>query len=110
MSVLQPFPLASLGVAPVPEGASLGSLVEQNNSFAQGPQISRTIQEFFAPHSGATRSGGGSLFSWLTDPVRAVTLILGLLLIAAALFSHPAVRERVVTAGKAAGKAAALAA
>lgn len=36
---------------------------------------------------------------------RLVTALLGLILVLAALFSHPAVREKIVAAGKAAGEA-----
>ena len=50
------------------------------------------------------------LWEKLIDPIFWVTLILGFLLVAAGLFSHPAVREKIATAGKVAGKAAALAA
>jgi hypothetical protein len=46
----------------------------------------------------------------LTNPVWWFTVILGLMLIAFGFFSHPAVREKIVRAGKAAGEAAALAA
>ncbi len=53
-------------------------------------------------------SGIFGLSGWFG--VRGVTMMLGLLLIAAGLFSHPAVREKIVSAGKVAGKAAALAA
>lgn len=56
-----------------------------------------------------TITGGFDLFSGWFGP-RGVTMIVGLLLLAAAFFSHPAVREKIVVAGKAAGKAAALAA
>lgn len=54
-------------------------------------------------------TGKADLFSgWFS--LRGVTMIIGLLLLAAAFFSHPAVREKIVVAGKTAGKAAALAA
>lgn len=54
-----------------------------------------------------TLSGIGAFFA---DPKRWITFLLGVLLVAAGLFSHPAVREKIVAAGKTAGKAAALAA
>lgn len=50
------------------------------------------------------------LWEKLIDPIFWVTFILGFLLVAAGLFSHPAVREKIAAAGKVAGKAAALAA
>ncbi|HEV2616452.1 MAG TPA: hypothetical protein VGU63_07575 [Candidatus Acidoferrales bacterium] len=48
------------------------------------------------------------LVAFFSDPARMATFILGFLLIAAGLFSHPAVREKIARAGKAAGEAAAL--
>lgn len=52
--------------------------------------------------------GAFSLSGWFG--ARGITMILGLLLIAAALFSHPAVRETIVRTGKRIGEGAALAA
>lgn len=44
--------------------------------------------------------------AFLANGKRVLTLVLGLLLIAAALFSHPAVRGKIVAAGKVAALAA----
>lgn len=57
---------------------------------------------------GLGMSGSGSIFGssgWLG--LRGVTIILGFLLIAAGLFAHPAIREKIVEGGKLAAAAAA---
>jgi hypothetical protein len=67
------------------------------------------------PTGGAISSlvgGGVSSFvsnvnSWIGE--RGVILVIGFLLVAAGLFSHPAIREQVVSAAKKAGEVAAVA-
>jgi len=71
-----------------------------------------SISTFHYPGEGMVNEVVGTakdisrFWAFVSNPARMVTLILGLMLIAAGLFSHPAVREKIVRAGKAAGKVA----
>lgn len=97
---LPAFPLMLPGMALPNESSSLST------QQATAPVSTwEKVQDAVAAASLARRI----LFSgWFS--LRGVTMIIGLLLLAAAFFSHPAVREKIVVAGKTAGKAAALAA
>lgn len=86
--------LAATGMTPTNGTSALSTL-------AQG------AESLFAQAQPPTKTGGsgGGIFGG-DFLLRAVTLLLGLLLIAAGLFSHPAVREKIVEAGKVAAAAA----
>lgn len=66
------------------------------------------IPSTLAKGFGANKGQASQISSWLS--MRPVILILGLILIVAGLFSHPAVRETIITGAKRAGKVAAAAA
>lgn len=89
--------LAATGMMPTNGTSALSTL-------AQG------AESLFAQAQPPKKTGGGAGIFGGDFLLRGVTLLLGLLLIAAGLFSHPAVREKIVSAGKVAGKVAAVAA
>ena len=67
----------------------------------KGQSVWQTMKNNFAGGGG---SGGTGFFS---DPQRAVTVIIGLILIGAGVFMFKPVRETIVTTAKTAAKAAA---
>lgn len=114
--------LPSIG-AILPEAYAPGDNTSLNEGTSQtsaaAPSLLQDLQEsielntpglgpFFGMSQAIGGAGSGSLSSWFG--ARGVIMILGLMLIAAGLFAHSAVRETIVSAGKTAGKVAAVAA
>lgn len=99
---LGPFP-AMIGMAIPGEGQSLSEAQAKN-----APSASSGIFQNFEQFGKGIKAVGNmaSGFAGWADVLRLVTLGLGLLLIAAGLFSHPAVREKIVEATKVAAAAA----
>lgn len=93
--------LAATGMTPTSGTSALSSLAQKTESNIASA-LAKGVESNIA-------HGAKSLFSG-EFLLRGVTLLLGLLLIAAGLFSHPVVREKIVSAGKVAGKVAAVAA
>lgn len=116
---LPAFPLALPGMALPNENSSL--LTQQAANPVSQSAASSVYHELLDPIGGIggiRKAGPGGLMGGLSGlfsssdlfGLRGITVIIGLLLLAAGFFSHPAVRERIVAVGKTAGKAAALAA
>jgi len=93
------------GIGSANEGTSLTSMQDaiEQNLF---PNLS-AASKLFGAVTGTTSGNSSGLASWFG--ARSVVLILGLMLIAAGLFSLNPVKEKIILAGKTAAKAAAAA-
>jgi len=103
---IQPLAALGAGMASTDSGTSLSDSQQMNAM--KIPVVGPIISSARGVYQGA--KAVGKLAALFSDPIFIVTLVLGFLLIAAGIFTHPVIREKVVSAGKAAGKAAALAA
>jgi hypothetical protein len=97
---------APIGLSNSDGETSLYDSTVQNLENIVGPMLPGSGVALAASNAGAKAlmSGNSPTFE------RIVTFVLGFILIAAGLFSHPAVRETIVSTTKKAGKAAAIAA
>lgn len=99
-SVTQPFALLGMNsVMPQQQQGGLTALNEKQWASAQGTPAAAKSPSFGSIVSGSALSG------WIG--ARGVTLILGLMLIAAAIFTHPVVIENAKSAGRLAAAVAA---
>ncbi|HXT74616.1 MAG TPA: hypothetical protein VN785_12255 [Candidatus Angelobacter sp.] len=101
--------LPMLGMALSGEEQSLSQTQTSNEAVQPAPGgVIQSVEQFGKGIKAVGKMASG--FAGWADVLRLVTLALGLLLIAAGIFSHPAVREKIVSVGKVAGKVAAVAA
>lgn len=92
--------LTSSGGTPAQQlGKLFGGSGSGSGALGGGGTVLQQLEKLFG--------GSGGVNSWIE---RGVILLVGLLLIAAGFFTHPAIRETVVSTAKKAGEVAALAA
>lgn len=105
------FPLTGtiLGASGLPIGLSNSDGESPLSDLAGDAETSALANvPLLGPLLAMSKATSGSASGWFG--IRGVTLILGFLLIAAGLFSHPAVRETIVKTVKKGSEAAAIAA